>query len=326
MKYIWPEIGNQKVISFLEKNIDNNSLANSYIFSGIRDLGKFSLAKSFARNIFLKDKPDLEKTQNINDIDNFLQVNNDFLVIERQEDKKNISIEQIRFLVSFLSSGSFLNSYRVVVIKDAENLNQNSANALLKVLEDFQEKLVIILTVNHLDYLPQTILSRSRIINLSPLNFDKTYSLIKDNYKLSPSEAKNIAKLSLGRPILAKKFIKDQEFYNNYQQTVEKLLDFLSADLLERNNLINDLYRLSSEIGENLSLIDIWRSLLRDLNFLNHNRPDLVQNDSLIDKIKNLNQRDDFVLSSEQFFKKAEDYLRSNMSLKSVLEYLAINI
>ncbi len=324
MKYIWPEIGNQKAISFLEKNIDNGLLANSYIFSGIRDLGKFSLAKSFARNIFVKDRPELG---NIDDLDNFLEINSDFLLIERQADKKNISIEQIRFLISFLSSGSFLNSYRVVVIKDAENLNQNSANALLKILEDFKDKLIIILTVNHLDYLPKTILSRSQIINLSPLNFDQTYSLIKDEYKLNPSETKNIAKLSMGRPMLARKFIRDSEFYSNYRQVAEQLIDFLSADLVGRSSLIDDLCRFDSEIGENLSVIDIWRSLFRDLNFLDYNRPDLVQNDFLIDKMKeNIKKEEKFVLEAELVFKRADSYLESNMSLRSVLEYIAINI
>lgn len=321
MKYIWPEIGNQKAISFLEKNIKNSHLANSYIFSGIRDLGKFSLAKHFARNIFVKEKPEFENK------DNLLEINNDFLVIERQEDKKNISIEQIRSLISFLSSGSFLNSYRIVVIKDAENLNQNSANALLKILEDFKDKLVVILTVNNIDSLPRTIISRSQIINLSPLNFDDLYSLLKDDYKLNPSEAKNIAKLSLGRPMLAKKFIRDSEFYDNYRQTAEYLIDFLNSDLVERSSLVNDLCRLDVDLSENLGVIDIWRSLFRDLSFLNYNRPDLVQNDFLIEKMKKNNYKDnDFILRAEVIFKKSNSYLASNMSLKSVLEYIAINI
>jgi DNA polymerase-3 subunit delta' len=321
MKYIWPEIGNQKAIDLLEKNIENAYLANSYIFSGIRDLGKFSLAKHFARNIFVKEKPEFK------DRENLLEINKDFLVIEKQEDKKNISIEQIRSLISFLSSGSFLNSYRIVVIKDAENLNQNSANALLKILEDFKEKLVVILTVNNIDSLPKTIVSRSQIINLSPLNFEDLYSLLKDGHGLKPSEAKNIAKLSLGRPMLAKKFIKDSEFYDNYRQTAEYLVDFLNYDLVERGVIINDLCRLDSVLSENLSIIDIWQSLFRDLNFLNSGRPDLIQNDFLIEKMKKSSYRDNkSILIAENIFKKANNYLASNMSLKSVLDYIAINI
>ena len=166
MKYTWPSVGNQKVIDFLAKNIYKKKLANAYIICGVREIGKFSLAKSFARNIFVSDRPEL------NDRQNLLEINNDFLIIERFEDKKNISIDQIRDLISFLSSSSFLDSYRVVVIKDAENLNQNSANDLLKILEDFKDRIVVILNVNNLLNLTETVVSRSQVINLYPLNFD----------------------------------------------------------------------------------------------------------------------------------------------------------
>lgn len=321
MKYTWPSVGNQKVIDFLEKNINKKKLANAYIFCGVRDLGKFSLAKSFARNIFVSDRPEL------NDRQNLLEINNDFLIIERFEDKKNISIDQIRDLISFLSSSSFLDSYRVVVIKDAENLNQNSANALLKILEDFKDRLVVILTVNNLSNLPETVVSRSQVINLYPLNFDDMYSMLKNEYSLSPSEAKNIAKISLGRPMLAKKFIDNNDFYNDYKKLGEHLIDFLDYNLIDRMGLVDDLCHLDSVLGDNLNIVDVWRGLFRDFSFMYYNRPDLIQNDFIIEKIRNKKIEDSsFLLKADSVFKKSTEYLNSNMSLKSVLEYIAVNI
>ncbi len=321
MKYTWPSVGNQKVIDFLEKNINKKKLSNAYIFCGVRDLGKFSLAKSFARNIFVSDRPEL------NDRQNLLEINNDFLIIERFEDKKNISIDQIRDLISFLSSSSFLDSYKVVIIKDAENLNQNSANALLKILEDFKDKLVVILTVNNLSNLPETVASRSQIINLYPLNFDDMYSMLKNEYSLSPSEAKNIAKISLGRPMLAKKFIDNNDFYNDYKKLGEHLIDFLDYNLIDRMGLVDNLCHLDSVLGNNLNIVDVWRGLFRDFSFMYYNRPDLIQNDFIIEKIRNKKIEDSsFLLKADSVFKKSTEYLNSNMSLKSVLEYIAVNI
>ena len=321
MKYTWPSVGNQKVIDFLEKNINKKKLANAYIFCGVRDLGKFSLAKSFARNIFVSDRPEL------NDRQNLLEINNDFLIIERFEDKKNISIDQIRDLISFLSSSSFLDSYKVVIIKDAENLNLNSANALLKILEDFKDKLVVILTVNNLSNLPETVASRSQIINLYPLNFDDMYSMLKNEYSLSPSEAKNIAKISLGRPMLAKKFIDNNDFYNDYKKLGEHLIDFLDYNLIDRMGLVDNLCHLDSVLGDNLNIVDVWRGLFRDFSFMYYNRPDLIQNDFIIEKIRNKKIEDSsFLLKADSVFKKSTEYLNSNMSLKSVLEYIAVNI
>ena len=321
MKYLWPQIGNQKAINLLEKSIDNKKLANTYIFSGLRDLGKLTLAKSFARNVFVSDRPELAEKNNL------IETNADFLIIERYPGKKNISVDQIRELISSLSSGSFLNSYRVVVIKDAENLNQNSANALLKILEDFKNKLVVILTVNNLSVLPKTIVSRSQVVNLYPLGFDEIYSLLKSEYQLPPSEAKNIAKLSLGRPMLAKKFALDNDFYEQYKTLGELLFDFLNYNLIDRMSLVAELCSRDSELGDNLSVIDIWQGLVRDTGFIFYNRPDLVQNDFIIEKLKNNKiNSSSFLLTADRVFNNSLEYLQSNMPLKSVLEYIAINI
>ena len=47
----WINIGNFKAVEFLEKSLKNDQLANFYIFSGPTGLGKFALAKNFAKNI-----------------------------------------------------------------------------------------------------------------------------------------------------------------------------------------------------------------------------------------------------------------------------------
>lgn len=320
MNYIWPDFGNKKAIEILEKNISNKKIANSYIFSGIKDLGKFSLAKAFARNIFVSCQPDLANISNI------LDVHSDFFVVEKEIDKKNISIEQIRSLISSLSSGSFLNSYRVIIIKDAENLNQNSANALLKILEDFKDKLVIILTTNNIDFIPKTVISRSQIINLHPLDFDDIYNLLSNKYEASPSEAKNFARLSLGKPVLALKFLEDKEYYNSYKEIVEYFLLFFNSTFFERNKLIGSFYKNDISQGGDFELLAIWDSLLRDLIFINYGLFDLVQNEFALEKLRSLNLDSDFFIKNKEVSKNSSDYFNSNFNIKSILEYVAINI
>lgn len=320
MNYIWQNTANKKAIEILEKNIKNKMLANSYIFSGEKDLGKFSLAKDFARNVFISENPEFEK------IDNLLEVNSDFFLIERMPEKKNISIEQIRDLISSLSSSSFLGSYRIVIIRNAEDLSQNSANALLKVLEDFKDKLLIILTVNNLDALPKTIISRSQILNLHLSDFDYIYNLLINNYKASPSVAKNLARLSLGKPIMAIKFLEDKSFYEEYKQIFESLLIFLDSDFTERVKITGDLCRRDLSSGGDFNILEIWQSLIRDLAFLNHGRPDFLQNEFAINGLKSKNLSTDLLLKIELVLKKAREYQESNMSIKAIMEYIAVNL
>ena len=66
-------------------------------------------------------------------------------IVDLKENKQTIDISQIRDMFNFVNKSSFNNKIRFVLINNVENLNLNSANSLLKVLEDKTENLTFIL-------------------------------------------------------------------------------------------------------------------------------------------------------------------------------------
>lgn len=322
MNFKWNIIGNDRAIEYLDKSLGNNQIANFYIFSGISGVGKFSLAQNLAKNIFIKDRPDLIQKEN------FLETNSDFFVLEREEDKKNISIEQIRGLIERFRSSSFLNSYRIAIIKDAENLNNNSANALLKVLEEGGEKTVIILTVNDVDNLPKTIISRGQVINLFPVSADLIYKNLIDNFQVSPSLAKNLTRLSSGRPGVALKFLQDEELYQDYQKIVESFLEFMSNNFSQNSKIIDSLVK-KNELLSDFDVLEIWQSVLRDLIFVNYQQYEEVRNVFALEEFKKISPSEIEPLKLRQkllLMSEGERYLRANISFRATLEYIAVNI
>ncbi|MFA5248875.1 MAG: hypothetical protein WC415_06730 [Patescibacteria group bacterium] len=322
MEFKWKTIGNQKAVEYLDKSLSNNQIANFYIFSGLTGLGKFSLAKNFITNIFIKDLPGLTINEN------FLETNSDFWVIEREVDKKNISIDQIREFIAHFHSSSFMNSYRAAIIKEAECLNDNSANALLKVLEEVNNKTIIILTVNDVESLPKTITSRGQVINLFPVKDDLIYQNLVDNFSLSPNLARSLARLSDGRPGMALQFLENENLYQNYQSVVNSFLDFLPAIFSERLKIIDEIIK-KNDILDNFSILQIWQSVIRDLIFLNYNQCDYIKNDFALDKLKIFKTEEltpEILSQKSLIITTAEDYLKSNINLRSVLEYIAVNI
>lgn len=322
MNFKWNIIGNDRAVEYLDKSLSNDKIANFYIFSGLSGVGKFSLARNFVRNIFIKDKPDLIQKEN------FLETNSDFFVIEREEDKKNISIEQIRGLIERFNSSSFLNSYRIAVIKDAENLNNNSANALLKVLEESNDKTVIILTVNDIENLPKTIVSRGQNINLFPVKDNLIYKYLIDNFKASPGLAKNLTKLSAGRPAVALRFLQNPNLYQEYQSVVSNFLEFMSANFSERVKLIDDLIK-KGDFFSNFDILEAWQSVLRDLIFVNYSQYEQVKNVFALDDFKKISRQEIQPLNLRQkimIVNNGVSNLRANINLRSVLEYVAVNI
>lgn len=322
MNFNWKIIGNQKAVEYLDKSLSLGRIANFYIFSGPEGVGKFSLASNFVTNVFLKDRPDLKLK------DNFLLTNSDFYLIEREEGKKNISIDQIRQFIARFSAGSFLNSYRVAIIKDAQYLNSSSANALLKVLEEASGKTLIILTVDDLKSLPPTIVSRSQIIHLFPVKDDLIYQSLIDNFAASPGLARNLARLSDGRPGLALKFLADESSYQDYQSLLLSCLDFFSANFSDRSKIIEDMLK-KNDLLEDYSPLLLWQTLIRDFIFLFYGQYDRVKNDFALERLKAALSPDwtpDDLVRKAKIIDRAQSYLNSNINLRAVLDYIAVNL
>jgi DNA polymerase-3 subunit delta' len=91
----------------------------------------------------------------------------DAVTVKKTKKKTQISVAQIRVLSDFLNMSSHRSDgNRIVLIHPAEALNQASANALLKMLEEPTEGVIFILVTHQLQRLLPTIISRCQKINM----------------------------------------------------------------------------------------------------------------------------------------------------------------
>lgn len=93
--------------------------------------------------------------------------NPDVYQLVSQEDKKNISIEDIRRMLEFLSTSTHLGRYKIIVIPDVDLLSISCSNALLKILEEPPSYVVFILQTTNISGILATIKSRCHIYRLS---------------------------------------------------------------------------------------------------------------------------------------------------------------
>ena len=153
-------------------------LPNALLLKGDEGIGKLDLALDFAQSILCEAPlPSGMACLSCPSCHWFAQESNpDFRLIqpdalaateespEKEGSKKasrEISVDQIRALSSFVNLSAHSGGYRVVLIHPAEAMNSNSANALLKTLEEPTDKLLFILVSNKPQQLLPTILSRS---------------------------------------------------------------------------------------------------------------------------------------------------------------------
>jgi len=321
-EFNWPQIGNDRAIEFLSQNLKNDKIAQAYIFIGPDDLGKSTIALAFARN--LQGDPQ--------------GFNSDLHILKPEESKKSISIEQVREFIKILNLSSFLNSYKIGIIKQADLLTAEAQSALLKTLEEPQEKVIIILLVANEENLPKTILSRSQLLYFQPVPAAVIYDHLLNNYKVNRSLAKDLANLSLGRPLQAIRLLENVNFYRDYLKKAEVFLAFFNMDVNDRLHNLDSIFSDKSYSVQAVTLaseiLSIGEGLLRDLLLLSLGQPEKIQHSVLnneLEKVLNkINESNSdsgpFILERLKLIAQAKEYLTANVNPRLVLEQMIINL
>ena len=177
----------QKLINLYK----NNNLPNKILFSGEKGIGKCTLAYHLINYILSSNEDfsyDLDSLKIIPDNKSFKLVQNksnpNFILVDIQEEKKNIDISQIRNLILTLNKSSFNTKPRFVLIDNIELLNINAVNALLKILEEPNDNINFILINNNKRILPTL---KSRCLNFkiqltSKQSTEITNKILNNNY------------------------------------------------------------------------------------------------------------------------------------------------
>ena len=159
--------GYDDLFNFFIKLDRNERIPNKFILSGNKGIGKSTFAYHLINYILSKNEKDKYDSTNyiINDenrsyklIKNLSHPN--FFLIDIDDGKEQISIDKIRKSFDFINKSSMNNGFRFILIDNAEYLNQSSGNALLKVIEEPNEKLIFILVHDISCKLLDTIKSR----------------------------------------------------------------------------------------------------------------------------------------------------------------------
>ncbi len=168
-----------------------NKLPSRILLTGQEGIGKSTFALHFINYIFSKnEKTEYDLFQNkinpnsisYNLVKNLSHPN--FFLISSKDLKKNIEIDQVRNMLNFLNKSTFDNKKKIVLIDNAEDLNTSSSNALLKSLEEANERNLFILTHNTNRSLLDTINSRCLTFRLS-FNYSEIKNVISEHFGLN---------------------------------------------------------------------------------------------------------------------------------------------
>jgi len=139
----------------------------------------------------------------------------------RHPSKSVISVDQIRSIISGLSTAAHSSQYKIVLIAPAENMNINAANALLKLLEEPPQHTMLLLVSEATFRLPATIRSRcSQFKFATPDVQIATSWLEKELTKPGEIPVEEIVQITNGAPLVAKNLI-DNKLYPRIQEIMQ---------------------------------------------------------------------------------------------------------
>ncbi len=198
---------------------NSERLPHAWLITGPRGIGKATLAYRFAK--FLFDKGNAPDVGLFGDGPANLAVSTEsqayrlvlqeahpgLRVIERAWDEKNkrlraeIVVDDVRSLHGFFGMTSGDGGWRVAIVDSADEMNRQSANALLKILEEPPKRSVLLLVAHAPGRLLPTIRSRCRQISLKPLAEDDMEQVLsKWDLALPPADKDLIMALAAGSP------------------------------------------------------------------------------------------------------------------------------
>ncbi|TGG88385.1 DNA polymerase III subunit gamma/tau [Geotoga petraea] len=184
---IFDEIFGQEHIKRYFKNaVKNENISHAYIFSGPRGTGKTTTARILSKIVNCENP---NGSNPCNECSNCKAINeNNFMDVIELDAASNRGIDEIRQIRDSANYRPVKGKYKVYIIDEIHMLTKEAFNALLKTLEEPPEHVIFVLATTNLEKIPDTIISRSQLLNfrnLSEVDISDNLKLISENEKIN---------------------------------------------------------------------------------------------------------------------------------------------
>ena len=298
-------IGQEVVAETITNSIKADKIPNAYLFTGIRGIGKTTIARIVAKTLNCSNGIENKCKVKCDNCDSIASSNH-IDVLEMDAASKT-GVDDVRDLIEFSRYGPTSAKYKIFIIDEVHMLSKQAFNALLKTLEEPPEYLKFIFATTEIKKIPITVVSRCQRFDLSRIKSSELFEFIKkikdkENGKVTDDALKLIVKISEGSVRDALSLL-DRALLSLDENTE---LDLNSAQKIfgyfDKSQLI-DLFELILK-GEETKVINIYRKI-----YDQGVEPKVFINDflELLYYFKNINsltlESTNFSLNDEEFSK-----------------------
>ncbi len=239
-------IGQKTATTILGKALREDRVSHAYLFVGPEGAGKLTTALAFAAALNCE-----ERTQSGDSCGNCISCHMmsgsghpDVQVVS--PDGADTKIRQMRDMLKSTRYAPLRGKWKVVIVEQADTLNEDSSSAILKTLEEPPPYLVMFLLSRNPVLVLPTIRSRCLAVRFSTAGADELARALTDRFGATQEEAGFLAAYSVGRPGIAISLLGNEAFADWRRRLVDLATKVASSSDQCAMKLSSDLQRLAA--------------------------------------------------------------------------------
>jgi DNA polymerase-3 subunit delta' len=267
----WDYVGNEWAVNMLQQQVVHGSTRHAYILAGPDGLGKRTLAIRFIQALNCtkaegNGNPCME-CRSCRQIEAMQY--SDLQVVEKLEDKSEIRKEQVDEVNRFLSLSPYESKSKTSILIDFQSASTEAQNALLKTLEEAPGNSMIIITVDSVDNLLPTTVSRCEVLSLRPLPAREVAFALVSRLKVEGQLAELLGHISGGRFGYARLLAEEPDLLEQRSTWLDEWVELFGMTRVQRFKYIENKLSRRGDLKKQremlVGMIECWASFVRDV-------------------------------------------------------------
>ena len=251
-------LGNEMVKDHFKKAIANHKISHAYILTGEAGMGRKSIANAFAMTL-LCEKGGSEPCMICHSCKQVMSGNHPDLIYVTHEKPGSIGVDDVREQINdTIMIRPYSSYYKIYIVDEAEKMNQQAQNALLKTIEEPPAYAVILLLTTNADSFLPTILSRCITLNLKVVKEDVIKAYLMKTYHIPDYQADVCAAFSQGNVGKAIQLASSEEFGELKASVLQLMKRLEDIDLYEMTAAVKQIAEYKLTVNDYFDLMMIW--------------------------------------------------------------------
>ncbi len=319
-------IGQEKIKEQLKSAIINNTVSHAYIINGEKDSGKEFIANTFAMALQCQGDG-VEPCMECHSCKQAITNNHPDIYMVTHEKPNTIGVADIRNqVVNDVVIKPYNGKKKIYIINDAEKMTVQAQNTLLKTLEEPPEYTVILLLTSNVSSLLPTIISRSVVLNMKPVEDKVIRKYLMEIIRVPDYQADICVAFARGNVGKAKHLATSEDFEKIKNEAISVLKNIHDCDMDDFILSVKNINAYKVNIDDYLDLITIW---YRDILMYKAvgDGSNLIFRDELRTIKEKSNQSTyEGIERVLEGIKKTKDRLNANVNFELAMELLLLTI